>query len=255
MKRSESMKRSGNAGTVWQNATSNGKTYNLPGVTVDDVIKDLMALFGRLGLDAGHVIKRVKYIHRANRTNGQPITQLSGLSDLLTLWHQNPSFLDPAGNPAPMRMDGRRNSFRKIASIAVPNAPVTRLLRELVRLRAVRVDKEGIIHVRMRSLSIYEDKRLAALHTLNSLRGFINTLHHNLDSPPANSDQLFHRIAWSGEFDKRKIPQLKIWLRRHGQSLLESVDLWMMNQSNARNGKRPRKGVQASVGLYLSVDD
>jgi hypothetical protein len=234
---------------------TNPSISTLRHVTVDDVIEDLLDLFGRLGLDAGHLISRAKDWNQPNRPAWKPLPQLSAIGDLLTLWHQDPGFLDSSGNPIPLKMTGRRGSFREIADRSVPSIPAIQILRELQRLRAVRVDKKGLIHVRTRSLSIYEDKRLAALYTLNSLRGFINTLHHNLESPPANSDQLFHRIAWNGEFDIQKIPQLKIWLRRHGQSLLESVDIWMLSQSNARTVKRPKKVVQASVGLYLAVGD
>ena len=222
---------------------------------VDDVIRELLALFGRLGLDAGQIINRVEHIHHASHDMRETATRFSELSDVLTLWHKDPKYLDSAGNPVPMKMSDGRNSFRKIANKAVPNVPAAELLRELVRLRAVRIDKKGIINAKTRSLSIYEDKRLGALHTLSSLRGFINTLRHNLDSVPVNSDQLFHRIAWNGEFDKQNIPQLKIWLRRHGQNLLESVDIWMMNKTAPRSGARRKKAVRASVGLYLAVDD
>ncbi|MGA2776823.1 MAG: DUF6502 family protein [Steroidobacteraceae bacterium] len=243
---------------AWTGAR-NGGISTLRAVTVDDVVRDLLALFGSLGLDAGHLINRVNYVDHTRRgwrqSSRESLAQLSTMSDLLSLWHQDPSFVDSAGNPLPLKMSGRGISFRRIAAIAVPGIPAPQLLGELKRLRAVRVDSKGLIHARMRALSIYEDKRLAALHTLNSLRGFINTLHHNLGSPPANSDQLFHRIAWNGDFDRRKLPELKIWLRRHGQNLLESVDIWMMSQAASRPAKRAKKAVQASVGLYLSVDE
>ncbi len=239
---------------IARHVAGNGGMATLRAVTVDDVVRDLLALFGRLGLDAGNLINRVKYVHHTRHAMRRSLAQLSAMSDLLTRWHQDPTFLNSTGNPQPLKMSGRRISFRRIAKIAVPSIPPVQLLRDLKRLRAVRVDDEGLIHARMRSLSIYEDKRLAALHTLNSLRGFINTLHHNLGSRPANSHQLFHRIAWNGDFDGRKLPQLKIWLRRHGQSLLESTDTWMMNQSVSRHIKRPKKAVQASVGVYLAVD-
>jgi hypothetical protein len=130
------------------------------------------------------------------------------------------------------------------------------LLRELEHLKAVTVDGRGKVHALVRSINVYEDKRLAALHTLNSLRGFINTLRHNLESAPSNSDQLFHRVAWNGELDAKEIPKLKIWLRRHGQNLLESADSWMSSKSRHRPqyAKRPKGSVQVSVGLYLAVD-
>jgi hypothetical protein len=88
------------------------------------------------------------------------------------------------------------------------------------------------------------------------LDGFIKTLRHNLRSPPANSDQLFHRIARSGEFDPKEIPALKIRVKRHGQSFLESCDNWMSRRSRLKrkNTRSKQKPAYVSIGVYLSVD-
>ncbi len=237
-----------------RNAFHDAKNSVSRAVKVDNVIEDLIALFARLGLDSGHLLNPASSARRSNRAHSQTLARLAAISDLLTLWHQDPSYLDSSGEPAPLPLNGRRRSFRHIAKTVLPDEPATKLLRELVHLRAVRVDRQGNVRVKMRTLSIYEDKRLAALHTLNSLGGFINTLRHNLESAPANSAQLFHRIARNGDFDLQKIPQLKIWLRRHGQSMLESVDIWMINHSKPQAGKRLKKTAQVSVGIYLAVD-
>ena len=107
----------------------------------------------------------------------------------------------------------------------------------------------------MRSLPVYEDKRLAIEHTLTSLNSFIRTLRHNLDSDPSNADQLFHRIAWNADFDSKLIPALKIKVRRQGQNFLESFDNWMMRKSktNSSRSKRRRKPSQISIGVYMAV--
>ncbi len=101
---------------------------------------------------------------------------------------------------------------------------------------------------------MYEDERLAAQHTLTTLDDFIRTLRHNLDSAPSNSDQLFHRIAWNGNFDDREIPTLKIRARRHGQNFLESFDNWLTRKSLPKSRqKRPRSSTHVSIGVYLTV--
>jgi len=131
----------------------------------------------------------------------------------------------------------------------------TQLLIELRRLKAVRVDDKGLIHVRQRSLRIYKDKRHRAIHTLNSLSGFINTLRHNLTSGSDISKQLFHRVAWNSDFDAAQIPNLQIWLKRYGQALLESADAWMLKNSKkpGRILKKPHAATEVSIGVYLSV--
>ncbi len=246
-----------------------GKRTNRPGntvkrpataasrdTTVDDVIQDLLSLFKFLGLDSGHLATRVRDLGKAPKKSDRPYPHASAIGDLLTMWHEDPDFLDDIGNPKPIKVGGAGQSFRKLAEKSVPNMSANQLLRELEHLKAVTVDGRGKVHALVRSINVYEDKRLAALHTLNSLRGFINTLRHNLESAPSNSDQLFHRVAWNGELDAKEIPKLKIWLRRHGQNLLESADSWMSSKSRHRPqyAKRPKGSVQVSVGLYLAVD-
>jgi hypothetical protein len=225
-------------------------------ITVDDVIKDLLDLFKYLGIDATHLVGRVKGLDTTTVAQSQLHQHASSIGELLTLWHQDPKYLDDAGNPSPIKMLAARRSFRNLADRAVPNIGAKQILDELAKVGAVSIDAKGFIHAHMRSLPVYEDKRLAIQHTLISLDGFIKTLRHNLNSAPSNSDQLFHRIAWNGNFDPKQIPRLKIWVKKHGQNFLETTDNWMMMRSKPaiRDSKRLNKSVQLSVGVYLAVE-
>jgi hypothetical protein len=225
-------------------------------VTVDDVIKDLLDLFGHLGLDAGRLAARVVNLDPATIVSGRLYPHASAIGELLTAWHQDPEYLDDFGCPSPIRMRAARQSFRHLADKTVPNVDAKNLLSELEQIGAVIIDKSGYIRVQMRSLPVYEDKHLAIQHTLISLDSFIRTLRHNLNSTASNSDQLFHRVAWSGDLDAREIPALKIRVKRHGQNFLESCDNWMTRRSKSSryNSGKKSKRAQAFVGVYLAVD-
>jgi hypothetical protein len=242
-----------------QSRTSSKKTKSdgsLRDVTVDDVIKDLLDLFGYLGLDAGRLAARVVDVDSTSVASRRLYPHASAIGELLTAWHQDPEYLDAFGSPSPIRLRSRRRSFRHLADKTVPNMDPKSLLTELERIGAVTIDSKGFIRVHMRSLPVYEDKHLARQHTLMSLDSFIRTLRHNLDSSPSNSDQLFHRVAWNGEFDAREIPTLKIRVKKYGQNFLESCDNWMTRgaKSSARILKKRKKPVQVFVGVYLAVD-
>jgi len=223
---------------------------------VNEVIENLFDLFKRLGLRIPLRVPRVADNSMARRLSPALYPYASPISELLTWWHQDPAYLDNLGNPAPLKLRGRRPSFRSLVHRAVPKMDMSELLAELVRVGAVTVDENGFIHVHMRSISAYEDKRLALEHTLTSLNGFIQTLRHNLNSVPSNSDQFFHRIAWNNEFDSREIPALKIRVKRHGQSFLESFDNWLARKSVSKTrGRYPRtRHAKVSIGVYLSVE-
>jgi beta-galactosidase GanA len=225
-------------------------------ITVDDVIGALLDLFDKLKIDASQFASRVKSLEHKTLPS-KLYSHTAAIGELLTAWHQSIQYLDSLGNPMPIKMRGKKASFYSLAKNAVPNMQPSALLTELERAGAVTIDKDGYIHVRMRSLHVYEDKRHAVQYTLTSLNSFITTLRHNLDSDPSNSDQLFHRVAWNGEFDPRLIPALKIKIRRQGNSFLEAFDNWMMRKSNQVRRSKPRgrrKPVQIFIGVYLATD-
>jgi hypothetical protein len=226
-------------------------------VSTDDLIRELLNLFDCLGLNSGQLVRRVSKVDRAKRNPIRNYPHASVIGDLLTIWNQDPKYVDGFGDPMPIRMKGLTRSFSQLSQRCAPNMNANQLLLELKRLRAVRMDKDGFIHALGRSIPVYEDKRLAALHTLGTLHGFIKTLRHNLNSEPSNSDQLFHRIAWNRHLNKHDIPRLKIWLKRHGQHFLESADNWMIR--NARKSTSMQKGrkhnAQISIGLYLTIEN
>jgi hypothetical protein len=223
-------------------------------VTVDDVIKDLLDLFGHLGLDAGRLAKRVVDLDSVTMASRRLYPHASAIGELLKAWHQDPEYLDDLGCPLPIKMRTRRRSFRNLANKTVPNMDPKTLLCELERIGAVTTDTSGNIHVHMRSIPVYEDKKLAIQHTLMSLDSFIRTLRHNLNSSASNSAQLFHRVAWSGDLDPQEIPTLKMRVKRHGQNFLESCDNWMTRRTRASTKRTVRKPVQAFIGVYLAVE-
>jgi hypothetical protein len=224
-------------------------------VTVDDVIGVLLDLFEQLQIDAPQLASRVKSIDHTALASRRLYHHTVAIGELLSAWHQNPEYLDNFGNPLPIKMRGSRRSFGRLAKNSVPNMDASSLLTELEHVGAVTIDKNRFIHVQMRSLPVYEDKRLAIQHTLTSLHSFIRTLRHNLDSEPANTDQLFHRIAWNGAFDQLLVPTLKIKVKRQGQNFLESFDNWMMQKTKKRSGQSKHRGKQVpiSIGIYLAI--
>lgn len=225
-------------------------------VGTDDVIRELLNLFDGLGVDSSQLVSRVKKVERAENNQIHNYPHASVIGDLLTMWNQNSKYVDVFGDPIPIRMKGAGRSFTRLALCCAPNMNARKLLLDLKRVGAVRIDKKtGLIHPLGRTIPVYEDKRLAVLHTLATLHGFIKTLRHNLKSEALNSDQLFHRIAWNRQLDIREVPRLKIWLKRHGQHFLESADNWLIKNAKKTGLKQNRRTrAQISIGLYLAVD-
>jgi hypothetical protein len=223
-------------------------------VTPDDVLGALLDLFSKLQIGPSDLVSRVNTIDPTLLSVHRLYSHTAAVGELLTEWHQNPKYLDESGAPLPLRIQGRGRSFHSLARNAAPDLKPSALLAELRRVGAVILDKNRIVHVQTRSLPVYKDNQLAIQHTLISLHSFIRTLRHNLDSDPSNNDQLFHRVAWNGAFDRSLIPLLKIKLKRQGQDFLESFDNWMMRKTKKRrtDGQRARTE-PVFIGVYLAI--
>ena len=142
-------------------------------VTVDDVIGAVVDLFEKLEIDASRLAcpaSKLWITPLSAHTGIYP--HIAEIGELLTVWHQDPEYLDNLGNPRPLKLQGARKSFGRLAKNVVPNMNVRILLGELERIGAVTIDKDKFIHVHMRSLPVYEDRRLAIEYTLTSLYHF-----------------------------------------------------------------------------------
>jgi hypothetical protein len=226
---------------------------NKRAVTPDDVIAVLLQLFAQLQIDPTQFSSRVMSARKSS-LSGRLYSHTATVGEVLTAWHENPEYLDSAGNPSPIRIRGHTPSFFGLASQAAPGIDPAALLIELKRLGAITLEGSKRVRVNMRSLPVYMDRDVAIHYTLTSLHNYISTLRHNLESDPTNSDQLFHRIAWNDSFDRSLIPALKIKLRRQGQSFLESFDNWMARKTKSTGKRKKTKRAQISVGIYLAVD-
>ena len=232
----------------------NGK--HLYAESANRVLGELTVLLSNLGITAKFRLTRIKENALSKKSNGNKNPYASVIGEVLSYWHRDPRYLDNNGNPRALRKNGRGISFQTLVSVALPGSSAKQILSTLEGIRAVRIDANGFVTPLRRTVPVFSDRDLAIHHTFMALRGFIKTLRHNMDSRPLNADQLFHRIAWNGEFDGKEIARLKIWINKHGQDFLESIDDWMKTHSIPRRGKINRKSspVKASVGIYLAVD-
>ncbi len=225
-----------------------------------EVLDELFELFKELGVATEKSRPRTskRRIDRALFSSTNKAISAARVGEILTTWYQDAQYLDDLGNPIPLTRRGARRSFESLARSVAPAHDSDQILAQLKNLGAVKSDDEGLLRVRMRSLPVYEERQLAAQYTLASLHSFLRMLRHNLGADSANSEQLFHRVAFSRDLDAREIPALKVRLKRQGQQFLESFDNWMAMRSSSRSTQRSKTrkhAAKAAVGIYLAIED
>ncbi len=224
---------------------------------ISQLLDSLRELFESLGINEDIKFTKRHISHgTAGSLSREILPSATTVGELLTLWHQDVRYLDKFGNPVPLPFEGRTKSFKGLARKVLPQISAKYLLDEFKRLDVIEIDGGGMIRAKMRSLPVYNDSKLAAVHTVRALRGFIDTLNHNLRETSSSLDQRFFRMAWNGDLPYEQVRRLKIWLKRHGQDLLESADNWMTSASRNSHGSQipSRRRTQASIGIYLAIE-
>jgi Family of unknown function (DUF6502) len=220
------------------------------------LISELKDLLTEIGLDVTGLSSRRIRRTPSLRKLGNKIHYASSIGEILSAWRRNPDYVDSDGVPLRLPLSGASPSFEALSRFACPAIGFRQLLDDLKKVRAIAVDRENRVRIVRNSLPVYEDELLAKRHTLACLVGFVKTLKHNLHSAPTNYDQLFHRIAWNGNFQSVDVQRLKLCLNHRGQNFLESIDNWMTRHSSpSTSSRRKRQTVPVSVGVYLTVDD
>lgn len=218
------------------------------------LLDDLSVLLKALGISAEFHISKVEASDVSKMSEGNRIAYAFGVGEILSRWYRDSYYLDSKGLPKPLKMLGRGASFQKLAKRCLPGESTAEVLSALKRTDAIEIAEDGSIRPLRRTLTVFADRDLAIHHTFVALKGIVNTLKHNLLSHPTSIEQRFHRIAWNGELHSSDIRRLKVWINKHGQNFLESVDDWM-KVAPAKHASSRRRGIsRACVGVYLDTD-
>ena len=234
---------------------------DLRNAVAHEVVNELHKLFKELGIVIHGTRSSSSKKQKSSSSISPPATaaiSAAQVGEILTTWYQDVQYLDDQGNPIPLPRRGTKRSFETLARAVAPTHDSDQILIQLKNLGAIESDDKDRLIVRMRSLPVYEERQLAAQYTLASLSSFLRMLRHNLGADSANSEQLFHRVAFSGNLNAREIPALKIRVKRQGQQFLESFDNWMAGRSSSRSTRVSKAGkyaAKAAVGIYLAIED
>lgn len=170
----------------------------------------------------------------------------------LSAWHQDPGFLDEAGQPLPLSFEDGHPSFTTLTRlIGATDVPAATLLKELKATGAVTEGTDGLLRPLARN---FIPKSLDA--NLIRLWGSVladvgRTYEHNLlrDSGAAAR---FERAAVNDRIDPAALPAFRDFLEQEGQAFLERADAWLT--AHALPDDARAAGIRLGVGTYHVQD-
>lgn len=226
--------------------------------TAFDVMRPIVHLLRTSGVAAGDVRSATEralrgYAHVPARGAWLDRACFQELADVLMVWAGDPEFIDEAGSPVRLTLEGRPRprSFPYLLKKAGVSLAADRALEQLSTLGSVqRCDRGRRIRLVSHVLSGLMGERFLAAPMLDAIRRFAETVEHNLC---ARHDAAQHRMQrWAGcaSLDPRHLREVQRFVRSSGEAFLDAVDEKLL--SSARKDAKAR--LRYGVGIYVFMD-
>ncbi|MFO1456960.1 MAG: DUF6502 family protein [Steroidobacteraceae bacterium] len=190
---------------------------------------------------------------------------LNAAQRVLTGWHLEPAYVDAAGAPREIPVEGPAPSFADLCDRLAGDVPASTLLKELRNVDCLVAVEGG----RLRALSrVYIPAKLDPQKVLRAgsvLQDIGQTVVHDLICGPKELLR-FERRAENDRIDPQHLPAFRALLEQEGQSMLERVDAWLSQheappgalhaEATGRGRKaEPRPLLRLGVGIYHIQND
>jgi hypothetical protein len=174
---------------------------------------------------------------------------------ILTAWHLDAEFLDPAGKPALLPLEGEGASFVALMRrCGGGDVRPTTVLKELVSAGAVRERPDGRLQALQRHYIPHAmDVELLRLWG-TVLADVATTYDHNLTRGPKDPPR-FERAAVNDRIPEKVVAEFRQFLNQEGQAFLERVDAWLTaHELQTQEDSSSEKITRLGVGVYHIQD-
>ncbi|MDH3747180.1 MAG: DUF6502 family protein [Gammaproteobacteria bacterium] len=197
------------------------------------------------GLDRKEV-GRIKDVIEASSHDAMSMHRQDRISRVLRAWHLDPKFLDGAGRPLPLSVDGPEQSFEDIVRRYSGDVPAITILRELKRVGAVEEVPDGRLRVLRRNYRLDTAEPEALTRAGSVIEDLGMTVTHNLYHEE-NAASRFEARAFNSRIPQTALPAYRKFIYREGQTFLERVDAWLTEHELKTDDK---DGLRLGLGMY-----
>jgi hypothetical protein len=204
------------------------------------------------GLDRKEVTRiRAKLDTGVNAT--QPTHKQDRIARVLAGWHQDADYLDEAGHPARIPLDGEKPSFQALVKRYGGDVPAITIMRELQRVNAANVDGNAVQVLRRNyRLDTVDPEALGRSSSVVSDLG--RTVTHNLYRP-AEEPSRFEARASNVNVSLSALPEYRAFITSEGQEFLERVDAWLTDHEIPEDAAGKEKALRVGLGMYWIQSD
>ena len=204
----------------------------------------------RVSVITGLSRKEVLRIHRLDRPDDKASAEkYNRAARVIAGWRRDKDFRDARGRPATLPINGKGATFTKLIQRYSGDITARAVLDELVRIRAVKKQKNGRIRLLARAY-IPEGSDTDKLHILGTdVSHLINTIDHNLQHGDATP--FFQRKTLYDNLPDDILPKFRKISRNRAARLLKQLDDWLAGHDRDVNTSVQGTGRNsAGLGIY-----
>jgi hypothetical protein len=218
------------------------------------IVSNALKQYGVSPLRQRTLFERVLRGAPVTPTSGPMLDQFRGLSDLIAAWLEGTAYVDAAGRPKVLAIEGRGATFASLARKFLPEkavAEVVKLACDTTNVGTLPNGKIALYGDQMVNFS--RDEQSALAQTICHVKRLFDTCLHNVqiardDAPGARLERMVAHVISATDFNafQRAIrPQL--------HNLCEYADTLLKSSAGRPRGKLQRG--TAGIGLYVYYDD
>jgi hypothetical protein len=215
-----------------------------------EVIARVVHVLARCGCTPEQICEEVlKACRRVPKSWRQPTkaetSEIEAAAHVLTLWFQDPGYLDSTGNPKPLSLRDGERSLEALVRRVDPDLDVERILGYLLRYSVLR--RIGSRYLpRDRALMLHSG---AAHHarSLQTMGAMLSTLEHNNRTRDSTLGW-FERAAVNARVPASARANFDEWLHREGTRMLERIDAKLHGYEQKR--RKGERTVHMGAGIY-----
>lgn len=241
------------SGVTWKEAAEVCKLTFVDVATREYGLHGRPTNISRVAIMTGIGRREVSRLRRRLGTESDDDLQsMNSATRLLTGWHLDPDYTDPAGEPRRLVLDGEPPNFTLLVRRYAPDiAPVT-MLRELERVGAVEPTADGAWRVLTRYYMPLPVDPQAVLRAGSVIRDIADTADYNLVREPHDPTR-FEGRATNARVRRSDAAAFRAFLEAEGQAFLERVDDWLTDHERPADPDG-RKTFRLGVGVYQIQD-
>ena len=239
------------AGVTWKEFADLAKTAFVEAASDRYGLRGRIANASRVSILTG-LSRREVSRQRARLALPSPVVEsaVGNAAKVLSGWYKDPDFLDAAGKPRELAVNGGALSFQALARRHAGDIPAGALLKELVRAHSVEQLPEGSLRVLSRSFCPQSSDPQTLLRAGEVLKDLGCNLDHNLARNGSTPPRFEGRAALDG-LPPETASAFRAFVEREAQALLESADDWLTRHQQTPLESRPGGKVRVGLGIYL----